>query len=116
MRTPPKKKMVHFIEPDTPPTQPKVEWKVIYPQCPFCKRKPCFMDNDDNYERLVLLGTDMEARGLGASQIRAALQLEMSYHYYGGDTKKWCDEPYCIEREIIDAYPPTSNNKKGQPK
>jgi hypothetical protein len=59
------------------------------------------MDRDDNYESLLVLGSDMEGRGKSNQKIRLALYAEMWRLY-----RSHPQLPYCIIREIRDAYPP----------
>lgn len=87
----------------------RVNLKLHHP-CPYCRIWPCFMDKDDNYERLLVLGTSLEGKGWHADQIRLAVQSEMTYHY-NISVKMGSDIPYCVEREIIDAYPPTKESR-----
>jgi hypothetical protein len=70
-------------------------------KCPFCHWNPCFIDRDDNYESLLVLGSEMEKRGKSNQKIRFALYMEMSRLY-----RCRPQLPYCIVREIRDAYPP----------
>ncbi|MGL5719588.1 MAG: hypothetical protein ACRCYP_02155 [Alphaproteobacteria bacterium] len=72
------------------------------------------MENDDNYKRLVVLGTAMEDRGWDAVHIRDSIGIEMLYHYRDTNAKNWWKMPYCIEREIRDAYPPEKQSKMGR--
>lgn len=74
-------------------------------KCPFCQWKPCFMDRDENYESLLVLGSEMEGKGKTNQKIRLALYSEMS-HLYGSRPQL----PYCIIREIRDAYPPRTKH------
>jgi hypothetical protein len=102
------KKDVHFIYPETPPGVAYTDGKAkrVHRSCPFCGLDPCFIDRDENYERLVVLGTAMEAEGRKDNHIRAAIKWEMTYHY-NSNRKSWCEVPYCVDREIKDAYPPS---------
>jgi len=59
------------------------------------------MDNDGHYESLLVLGSEMEDRKFSNHKIRLAIYPEM-YRLYNGQGGL----PYCIIREIRDAYPP----------
>jgi hypothetical protein len=108
-----RKKTVHFIEPDTPPAVVFTrEGKLkVHRFCTFCRMWPCYMDRDENYERILVLGTALEAEGWNADQIRAAIQSEMSYQYSISEGGGFA-MPYCVGREINDAYPPEKKQKQ----
>jgi hypothetical protein len=81
------------------------------PYCPFCRLSPCFMAWDDNYENLLVLGTEMKAKNKNIDEIQTALYFEMLHHFHDGIMKNdWCMSlPYCITQEICDAYPHLRN-------
>jgi hypothetical protein len=70
-------------------------------QCSFCHWSPCFMDRDENYESMIVLGSELDTQRRTFSSIRLSLISEMSRKFHGRPTL-----PYCIIREIRDAYPP----------
>jgi hypothetical protein len=73
----------------------------VVEQCSFCRWRPCFMDRDENYENMLVLGSQLEGQRKPYSSIRLSLISEMSRRFRCRPSL-----PYCVIREIRDAYPP----------
>lgn len=91
---------VHFVEGEIP-TNSATAHSNGPVKCHYCHWSPCFIDRDDNYESMLVLGSELEGMGKSNVKIRLALYSEMSRLY-----RCRIQLPYCIVREIRDAYPP----------
>jgi hypothetical protein len=59
------------------------------------------MDRDENYESMLVLGCKLESQRKPNSSIRLSLISEMAHRFNARPSV-----PYCVIREIRDAYPP----------